>query len=429
MMIPANFPKRLLILLLSFALACPIPISAQKDAAKNKEKDKKAAEKARRDADKWVAQTMKKMSLEEKLGQMLLVFYFGGFTSAGSPEYAELLEEIEKHHVGGFVVRTRGNAISYDRSQVYPTAVLANQMQRRSQLPLFVAADFERGTAMRLDEGTSFPYPMAVAAAGNPADAYTMGKITALEARACGVNWIFGPVADVNNNPDNPIINTRSYGEDPKRVGEFVAAFTRGVEENGAIATAKHFPGHGDVSTDSHVDLPTVKGDRARLESVELPPFRAAIEAGASTIMTGHLAVPAFEPNPDVPATLSSNILTGLLRKEMKFEGIVVTDAMDMGGVTVRYPPAEAAIRSIVAGADVLLVPPIVESALSGLKDAVASGRITVPRIDESVRRILQAKARLGLNVNRFVDVDALNSAFRRPEFVAAAQDITDRGI
>ena len=192
---------------------------------------------------------------------------------------------------------------------------------------------------MRLQEGTSFPQAMAVAATGRAEDAYAMGKITALEARAAGVPWVYAPVCDVNSNPANPIINVRSFGEDPQRVGALAAAFVRGVEENGGLATAKHFPGHGDTNLDSHLDLPTVAGDRARLEQVELPPFRAAIEAGVSTVMTGHLAVPALEPDANVPATLSPNITTEILRHELGFDGLVVTDDLNMGGVTVALFP------------------------------------------------------------------------------------------
>ena len=381
------------------------------------------------DAEKWVAQTLKRMTLEEKLGQLLMVYYYGGFLSAESPQYRDLLREVEQSHVGGFVVQTHGSPLGVERSQVYPTAALANQLQSHAKIPLLVAADFERGTAMRLEEGTSFPYAMGVAAAGNPQDAYTMGRITAREARAAGVQWIFAPVADVNINPENPIINTRAFGEDAQRVAEFVAAFVRGAEENGALATAKHFPGHDDVSTDSHLDLPTVRGDRARLDRVELVPFRAAIAAGVSAIMTGHLAVPALEPDPNVPATLSPKILTDLLRKQMSFDGIVITDALDMGGVTARYPPSEVAVRSILAGADVLLVPPVPGAALAALKEAVASGRIPMARIDEAARRVLRAKARLGLHHQKLVDLNGLSEQFGRPEFVRAAQDIADRGI
>jgi beta-N-acetylhexosaminidase len=379
--------------------------------------------------ERWVVHTLKKMTLEEKLGQLVMVFYYGGFISSESAQYKELLRRVEVNHIGGFVVQTRGSPIGVERSQVYPTALLANQLQSHAKVPLLIGADFERGTAMRLDEGTSFPYAMGVAAAGTPQDAYTMGKITALEARAAGVQWVFAPVCDVNSNPENPIINTRSFGEEPEKVAEFAAAFVRGVEENGALATAKHFPGHGDVNTDSHLDLPTVRGDRARLDRVELLPFRAAIAAGVSTIMTGHLAVPAIEPDADVPATLSPKILTGLLRKELGFEGLVVTDALDMGGVTVRYPPAEVAVRAILAGADVLLVPPVADAALEALKDAVNSGRIPMSRIDEAVTRVLRAKALVGLHKQKLVDLNTLGENFGRPEFARQAQDIADRGV
>ena len=255
--------------------------------------------------------------------------------------------------------------------------MLTNQLQSKSKLPLLIGADFERGTAMRLDEGTSFPTAMALAAAGNPKDAYTMGKITALEARAVGIQWIYAPDADVNNNPGNPIINTRSFGEDPARVSEFVSEFIRGVQENGGLATAKHFPGHGDTAGDSHIDLPVIKADRERLEHLEFVPFRAAIAAGVGSIMTGHLAVPALEPDANTPATLSSRILTDVLRKELGFEGLVVTDAMDMGGITVRFAPGDAAVRAFLAGADALLMPPVPDAAYDALLAAAQSGQIT----------------------------------------------------
>ncbi|MBZ5641433.1 MAG: serine hydrolase [Acidobacteriia bacterium] len=381
------------------------------------------------ESERWVAQTLKKMSLDEKIGQVFAVWAYGSFMSTESQDYRDLLHDVEQNHIGSFAIQTQGSPLGIVRSQVYPTAVLVNTLQSHAKIPLLVAADFERGTSMRVEEGSSFPHAMAVAATGRPEDAYTMGKITALEGRAVGVPWIFAPDADVNSNPDNPIINTRSFGEDPARVSEFVAAFIRGVEENGGLATAKHFPGHGDTSTDSHLDLPTVTSDRAHLDRVELAPFRAAIAAGTSTIMTGHLAVPALEPNPDLPATMSPRISTDLLRKQMGFQGLVVTDALDMGGVTVRYPPGEVAVQSILAGADVLLVPPVLDAALAAVRDAVASGRIPLARLDEAVTRVLRAKARLGLNKSKLVDLDALGAKFDRPEFDRAALDIADRGV
>jgi beta-N-acetylhexosaminidase len=382
-----------------------------------------------RGGDKWVEKTLKKMTLDEKLGQLLMVYVFGEFTSAESPAYQELVRQVEQNRVGGLILGARRTPLGVERSQVYPSAVVLNQLQRRAKVPLLVAADFETGTAMRLDEGTSFPHPMGVAATGNPQDAYTMGKITALEARAAGVNWVFAPDADVNSNPDNPIINTRSFGEDPQQVAARVAAFVRGAQDNGVLATAKHFPGHGDTSVDSHVALPVVRGDRARLDQVELVPFRAALAAGVDSIMLGHLAVPALEPNLELPATLSPNIIGGLLKKELGFDGLVVTDALDMGGVTRLYPPDQVAVRSIAAGADVLLIPPSPEAALAALRQAVADGRIPMARIDDAVAHILRAKAMLGLNHERLVDVDRLNQRFGRLEFLQQAQDVADRGV
>jgi len=369
------------------------------------------------------------MTLDERVGQLIFATYHGSFTATDAPAYAEMMRLVEKLHVGGFINITQGSPLGIIKSQAYPTAVLTNQLQAKSKLPLLIGADFERGTAMRIDEGTSFPTAMALAAADNPKDAYTMGKITALEARAVGIQWIYAPDADVNNNPNNPIINTRSFGEDPAKVSEYVTEFVRGVQENGGLATAKHFPGHGDTAADSHIDLPVIHADRERLESLELVPFRAAIAAGAVSIMTGHLSIPALEPDPNTPATLSSNILTDLLRKELGYQGLVVTDAMDMGGITVRYAPGEAAVRAFTAGADALLMPPVPDAAVEALRDAVKSGRIPQQQLDASVRRILQAKARLGLYKERLVDVNALNAHFGKVEWQREAQEISDRGV
>ncbi len=381
------------------------------------------------DQQKWVNSTLQGLSLEEKVGQLLFATYHGSFTSTDSPAYAELLHDVRDLHVGGFINITHGSPLGIVKSQVYPTAALNNQLQAKSAIPLLIGADFERGTAMRIDEGTSFPTAMALAAAGNPHDAYTVGRVTALEARAAGIHWIYAPDADVNNNPGNPIINTRSYGEDPARVAAYVSEFVHGVQENGGIATAKHFPGHGDTAADSHIDLPTIPANRERLEKLELVPFRAAIAAGVGSIMTGHLSVPALEPDPNTPATLSSHILTGVLRDELGFQGLIVTDAMDMGGITVRFAPGDAAVRAVLAGADVLLMPPVPDAAYDALLDAARSGRISAERLDASVRRILEAKARLGLHENRLVDLKALNTDFAEPAWQAESQAISDRGI
>jgi beta-N-acetylhexosaminidase len=406
-----------------------IPSASDSSSAKKIVSRTRSAQKLSPAASQWVEATIAKMTLEEKVGQLIFATYHGSFTATDAPAYTDMMHDVEKLHVGGFINITQSSPLGIVKSQAYPTAVLTNQLQGKSKLPLLIGADFERGTAMRLDEGTSFPTAMALAAAGNPKDAYTMGKITALEARAAGIQWIYAPDSDVNNNPDNPIINTRSFGENPQKVAEYVSAFIRGVQENGGLATAKHFPGHGDTAADSHIDLPVIHADRERLESLELVPFRAAIAAGADSIMTGHLSIPALEPDSNTPATLSSNILTGLLRKELGYQGLVVTDAMDMGGITVRFAPGEAAVRAFVAGADALLMPPVPDAAVDALRDAVKSGRISRERLDASVRRILQAKARLGLYKERLVNVDALNKHFGKVEWQREAQEISDRGV
>ena len=250
--------------------------------------------------------------------------------------------------MGGFIVGTIRGPLGIERSEVYPTAVITNELQGRAKVPLLIGADFESGTGMRLDEGTSFPSAMAVGATDDPKLAYTIGKTIALEARAAGVHWIFAPDADVNNNPDNPIINIRSFGEDPQRVAEYVTQFVHGVEENGALATAKHFPGHGDVSVDSHLALAVVPGDRkaAREHGTGSLPRRDCGGSGFDHDRASRRA--GFRAGSDAsPRRSLAQILTGLLREEMKFRGLIVTDAMDMGGVTSLYPPGEAAVRSV----------------------------------------------------------------------------------
>src|SRR6266849_6527197 len=423
-------PVTILFLMAHSARSQSSGTSAKKSAAKaSTAASRNAANKLSPAASAWVESTLRKMTVDEKIGQLLFTTYHGSFTAVDTAAYQQIMHDVTDLHVGGFINITHGSPLGIVKSQAYPTAVLNNQLQAKSKLPLLIGADFERGTAMRLDEGTSFPTAMALAAGGDVKDAYTMGKITALEARAVGVHWIYAPDADVNNNPGNPIINTRSFGEDPKRVAEFVSAFVLGVQENGGLATAKHFPGHGDTAADSHIDLPVIRADRARLDDLELVPFRAAISMQVDSIMTGHLNVPALEPDPDTPATLSHNILTDVLRNQLGFQGLIVTDAMVMGGITVRYAPGEAAVRAVVAGADCLLMPPVPDAAFEALQVAVKSGRISKERLDASVRRILQAKARLALNTNRLADVNAINQKFGSAAWQKEAQEISDRGV
>jgi beta-glucosidase-like glycosyl hydrolase/CubicO group peptidase (beta-lactamase class C family) len=400
---------------------------------------------------RWVTTTLQRLSLREKVAQMLMINCFGVFMPAESAEYRDLAHQVAENHAGGIMLGAKTGPLGVENSQAYPSAAIINDLQRRAAIPLLVSADFEQGAGMRVTEGTHFPSAMAVAAAGRPEDAYEIGRITALESRAIGVNWIFAPVADVNVNAENPIINIRSFGENPAAVSDFVAAFVRGAEDNGALATAKHFPGHGDVIRDSHLELPTLAANRNRLESVEWLPFRAAITAGVGAIMTGHLAVPAIEPDPNVPATLSPLVLQSVLRGELGFNGLIVADALDMGGVASLYSPPEAAVRAAIAGVDVLLLPPNPSATLAALVAAVETGRLPQSRVDDAVRRILSAKARLLLaqtpassheggastqsdrhaSADSAIQVDlaALPGALQRPDYTTAAQDIAERGV
>jgi len=349
---------------------------------------------------KWVNITLAKMTLEEKIGQMVVWQYTGKFFNADSDFIKNLESLIRRRKLGGFILFL---------GEVYETAVLTNKLQALSKIPLLMASDFERGAGNQVTGATLFPPLMAVGAAGSEALAYEMGKTTALEGRAMGIHMTYAPVVDVNINPENPIINTRSAGESPEEVSRLTGAFIRGCQENGMMATAKHFPGHGDTQQDSHSLLPTINGDRERLDRVELYPFKKAIESGVAAVMTAHLHVPALDPAPELPATLSPLIMTRLLREQFGFRGLLVTDAMNMGGVTNSFSVEQAAVQSIQAGVDLLLLPADVDAACEALIQAAGSGQIPASRINSSVRRILEAKARLGLHRNRFVDIPSLS--------------------
>jgi len=348
---------------------------------------------------RWVEKTIKQMTLEEKVGQMIACRYTGGFFNEDSAYLANLRDLIVKNKIGGVIIFL---------GEAYETAHLNNALQQMAKIPLLVASDLERGTGNQITGAALFPTLMAVGASNSEDLAYEMGRTTALEGRALGIHMTYAPVVDVNINPDNPIINTRAIGEDPEQVGRLAAAFIKGCQANGMIATAKHFPGHGDTDQDSHSLLPTISADRERLEKVELYPYKRAIEAGVQAVMVAHLFVPALDPTPNLPSTLSSAIMTDLLRTKLGFKGLVVTDAMEMGGVTNAYPSTEAALKSILAGVDMVLLPLDPAKVVAFLVEAARDGRLPVARIDASVRRILEAKARLGLNVDRFVDVEAL---------------------
>ncbi len=368
----------------------------------------------------WPERALKNLSLRDKIAQLIQIRVPGKFLNRQNPEYQAIRDQIRQNHVGG-VVLFAGN--------VYESAILLNDLQLLSKLPLLVSADFERGASFRISDTTSFPWTMAIGATGSEKYAYDQGLITGQESRALGIHWIFAPIMDVNNNPDNPVINIRSFGEDPVLVARLGAAFIRGAKKGGVLTTAKHFPGHGDTATDSHIGLPIVESDLSRLQAVEFVPFRSAIEAGVDSIMTAHIAVPQVTGLFDVPATFSSEIMTDILRGKLKFRGLVVTDAMEMGGITNNYWCGLAAVRALKAGADVLLLPTDTTVAINEVERAVKRGEISESRIDQSVRRILNAKSRMGLQRNRTVSISRIGDMVASPSMIQVAQDIADHSV
>ena len=358
------------------------------------------------DARRWVDETLATLTLRQAVAQLVIPWIPGGYASATDPDLQELLGWVDEG-LGGV-------SISIGVPDAYVAKL--NRLQSRARIPLLVTSDFENGgPGMRINHsyaipsllaqggGTSFPPTMAFGAVGDEELAFEYGRITAVEARAVGVHWLFAPVLDVNSNPENPVINTRSLGEDPDAVARLGAAFIRGARAGGALTTAKHFPGHGDTRTDSHIELPVIGADRDRLDRVELVPFRAAVDAGVDAVMTAHVAVPGVLGD-DRPATMSPELMTELLRGEMGFDGILFTDALRMGAITDGYGAGEAAVLSLEAGSDVLLAPDGIGVTIEAVTAAVESGRVTRERIDRSVRRLLEAKARLGLQHGAQVD-------------------------
>jgi beta-glucosidase-like glycosyl hydrolase len=337
---------------------------------------------------------------------------------------------------------------------VYESVMLVNRMQQLARYPLLISADLEAGAGMRFDDTVNLPWNMAVGATGNPEYARRQGALTAREARALGVQQIYAPVADVNNNAANPVINVRSYGEDPAAVGRFVAAFVEGAQTSGVIATAKHFPGHGDTATDSHRGLPEIDVTRERLNAVELVPFRAAVKSGVGSVMTGHIGLPLIDPtavvplprdvklkpidtdessevvveNGTMPTTLSP-VMNGILRRDLGFAGLIVTDAMSMSGLTLYFTQEEASVRALEAGADLLLKPADADAAIRGVREAVMSGRLQESRIDESARRVLAAKFDLGLVSQRITPLETVDTKLSGKDSVELAREIAEHAI
>ncbi len=385
---------------------------------------------------RWIDSTLSTLSLEEQVGQLFVVELVPLFTNEDHQAYRYALAMVRDYHVGTFILGG-GNVLD--------VPIITNKLQMISRVPLLINGDLEagmtymhpwrlsRGWTERLPRyiaggGTQFPSQMAIGATGNTAFARELGRITAIEARAIGIHWSNSPVADVNSNPDNPIINTRSYGEDPALVASMVEAYVRGAQSAGMIATLKHFPGHGDTREDSHMQLPSLPFGQRRLDSVELVPFRAGIAAGARAVMTSHLALPLIDPS-GRPATLSRDVITGILRRRLGFTGIVVTDGMRMQGITDHFTSAEAAINAIEAGADAVLGIADIDSAFRGVVAAVRSGRIPGERIEVSVRRILAAKEWAGLSVKRTVSIDSIFRIVGKEEFRRKAEEISDSSV
>ncbi len=392
-----------------------------------------AAERLDRDGRAWIDRTLSSLSLREKVGQLVVVWIPGGYTSTGSAEFQELQRLVVEEGIGGV-------AISVGLPHAY--AAKLNALQSRARVPLLVASDFESGgPGMRLGGvyalpylldlggGTMFPPTMAFGAIGETGFAYEFGRITGLEARAVGVHLTFAPVLDVNSNPENPIINTRSFGEDPALVARLGVAFIEGARTAGLLTTAKHYPGHGDTRTDSHIDLPAVAANRERMDSVELVPFERAVLAGVDAVMTAHIAAPGILGPDAPPATLSPYFLDGLLREEMGFRGVIFTDALRMGAIVNRYGTGEAALLALEAGADVLLAPADARETIVAVIDAIGAGRLSEERIDASLRRVLELKARAGLHRGRRVDPETITSVVGASEHRAFADSAAARSI
>ena len=379
----------------------------------------------------WADSVLATMSLRDKAAQLVWPWVLGDYTAADDPTYRRVEQLVREQHVGGIIISVGS-----------PTEIASklNALQRASPLPLLVGADLETGAAFRARGGyflpnaidlggaTYFPYAMGIGATRDTTFAFQMGRATAREGRALGIHMAFAPVLDVNNNPKNPVISLRSFGENPQLVARLGAAFVRGIQENGMLATGKHFPGHGDTEQNSHLELARVNASAARLDSVELVPFRAAVQAGVRGIMTFHGQLPGLDTS-SLPATLNPRIMTDLLRGRLGFRGLVVTDALDMNGVLGKMTMAEVTQRAVTAGADLLLMPTDITGAIDAIVDGVQRGLFTEARVTESVHRLLVAKQEMGLARQRLTDLQALRTVVGDSASVADARLAAERAI
>ncbi|PAU95793.1 hypothetical protein CK503_01665 [Aliifodinibius salipaludis] len=360
------------------------------------------------------------MSLKEKIGQLFFVRAYGNYKSDDNESYQKLLRQIQNYHIGGLV---------FFNGTVYGQAILTNKLQRAATIPLWISQDMEYGAAMRVEGTTRFVPAMGVAATQKPEYAYWMGKVTGQEAKALGVNQVFAPVLDVNNNPLNPVINVRSFSGDPDIVSEFGNKFIEGVESENVLSTAKHFPGHGDTDMDSHLSLPVIKYDFARLDSVELVPFRSAINNGLNSVMSAHISFPAISPDSSLPATMDPSILDGILADSLNFDGLVVSDGLEMRGISSHYSPGRAVIQALKAGVDLMLLSPDELTALHEIEQAVHTGKISEERIDNSVRKLLKWKKQQGLFENKEVDIESLSANISTRKNRLIADEISRKSL
>lgn len=363
---------------------------------------------------------MARMPLEHQVAQLVMPWLLGNYVGHDADELANARMWVDSLRVGGIIISI-GSPLD--------VAGKLNFLQRRSRLPLLIAADLEGGAAFRFPGATPFPTNMGVAATGRESDAELMGKVTGLEARAVGVHLTFSPVADINDNPGNPIINTRSFGGDPAMVARLVAATVKGTRDAGVLSTVKHFPGHGNTDVDSHISLPTIHGGWARLDSIELVPFRAAVKAGVDVVMSGHLALPGFDPDSLRPATLSPLVMTSVLRDSLGFQGLAVTDALDMGALVTTYGGGEAAVRAFLAGSDLLLMPADPRAVIVAMTEAVRSGRISRERLRLSLGKVLMIKERLKLFERRVVSLERVGNVVGQQSFLDSARAISARSL
>ncbi|PYT01067.1 MAG: hypothetical protein DMF63_05235 [Acidobacteria bacterium] len=439
--------KRLVVNLLSISilLAHTTSLSASPRLQVSASQTQNASQKLEPSEKSWkfADKRLKKMSVDEKVGQLIHIGINARFANQDSAFFKSLRHDVVDNKIGGVI---------FFGAPIYETTILANRMQALADVPLLMSLDAETGIGMRFEDATNFPWAMAVTATGNPEYARRIGVVTGREARAIGIRHVYAPVFDVNNNAANPVINVRSFGEAPEDVAKFGTAFAEGIQSERVIATAKHFPGHGDTAVDSHRGLPIIDYSKQRLEQTELVPFRKAVEAGIGAVMIAHIALPQIDSeeikplknfiqgdsevgaeivnqSATIPATLSAKVQTDILRNEMGFKGLIVSDAMSMSGLTIYFTQEEAGVRAFLAGTDILEKPADVDAMLRGLKAAVTSGRIPMSRLDDSVRRQLAWKHELGLFEERMTPIDQIDRIVSNAETTELTDEIATKAI